>query len=184
MAFIFRIILLAALGSTTGCSQTEPGAAFELTILPPTALGRTMHATQSLTAEYNGQSWAMQGALEATSAEIRLVGLSPLGQRLITLRWDGKTLKEERDPRLPEWIKGERILGDVQLIYWPRDALAAALPAGWRIEEADGERTLLNGEAPFAHIRCDSNDPWRGRCIFEQQRYGYRLIIDSIIEQP
>lgn len=182
MTLAFRIVLLAALSGVTGCFQTAPGTVSELTTLPPATLGRTVHAAQSLIIEYDGQSWSMQGALEATPAEIRLVGLSPLGQRVITLRWDGTTLTEERDARLPERIRGERILGDVQLIYWPRDALAAALPPGWRVEEANGQRTVLRDGAPFATIRCDDGDPWQGRCVFNQQRYGYRLIIDSIIE--
>lgn len=152
-----------------------------LPLLSPATLGRTLHAVQLLTAEHDGQSWTLQVALEVTPNELRLAGLNPLGQRVITLRWDGATLAEERDARLPEQVQGERILSDLQLIYWPRAALAATLPGGWTIEEQAGERIVRQNQQAYARIRCDDADPWQGHCVFEQQRYGYRLTIDSTL---
>lgn len=174
--FLPPIFLLASCVTPSIVKQTD-----EPPLLPPAALGRALHADQLLSAEYDGQSWTMQGAVETTSSEVRLAGLNPLGQRIITLRWDGMKLTEERDKHLPERIRGERILGDVQLIYWPRAALIAALPQEWTVEDTPGERIVQHDKQPFARIRCDGADPWQGRCVFEQQRHGYRLTIDSTL---
>lgn len=153
-------------------------------LLAPSALGRTVHASQLLAIEYDGQSWTMQGALEANPQTVRLVGLTPLGQRVISLRWDGSQLNEERDARLPAQVSGAQILSDLQLIYWPKAALTAALPATWGVDEQAGQRTFLLDAAPWIRIRCDNADALQGQCVFEHLRYGYRLIIDSRLDAP
>lgn len=174
----FRLCLLTSLVVITACTPITPETTVT-PLLPPAALGRILHADQLIRAEYDSQSWIMQGAVEATAKEIRLVGLNPLGQRIIVLHWDGAKLTEERNKHFPERIKGDRILSDIQLIYWPRKALSAALSHAWTVDDKPGERVVQHDNQPFARIRCDGPDPWQGRCVFEQQRYGYLLTIDS-----
>jgi len=156
----------------------------QVPLLSPGSLGRRVYAQQQMEAEFNGQSWQMQGALEVTPQSLRMVGLTPFGQRLITLLWDGQQLQEERAAQLPQTVQGERILGDVQLIYWPLPALRAVLPAGWRVEQENGVRRVSDAERALIQIECTTPDPWQGRCVFEHLVYGYRLTLDSQLDAP
>lgn len=172
----FSLLSLAA------CTPSEKTELSQLALLSPAALGRTVYAQQQLDAQFNGQSWQMQGALEVTPQSLRMVGLTPLGQRLITLRWDGQKLSEERDKHLPAQIQGERILSDLQLIYWPLAALRTALPANWRVQQDQSVRRVFAAEREIIKIECATPDPWQGRCVFEHAVYGYRLTLDSQLE--
>jgi len=156
----------------------------QVPLLSPSSLGRTVYAQQQLEAEFNGQSWQMQGALEVTPQSLRMVGLTPFGQRLITLLWDGQKLQEERAAQLPQTVQGERILSDLQLMYWPLPALREVLPSVWRVEQEDGLRRVFDAEREIIKIRCATPDPWQGRCVFEHQVYGYRLTLDSQLDAP
>lgn len=156
----------------------------QITLLSPASLGRSVYAQQQLEAEFNGQIWQMQGALEVTPHSVRMVGLTPFGQRLITLVWDGQQLQQERAAYLPQTVQGERILSDVQLMYWPAPALRAVLPPGWRVEQEGGVRRVFDAERSLIKISCATPDPWQGRCVFEHLVYGYRLTLDSQLDTP
>ena len=177
-------LLTLLLASVAGCGPLAQSTVPDAILLSPASLGRTVYAMQQIEAEYDGQSWVMQGALEVAPQALRLVGLTALGQRLITLRWDGVKLFEERDSHLPERVQGERILSDLQLVYWPERALRDGLSAAWRLEVRDGLRVLFYDDKPFINIRCTGADPWQGRCVFEHVRFGYRLTLDSALDQP
>ena len=172
------LLVLLSLGACAPQRELLP----QIPLLSPASLGRSVYAQQQLEAEFNGQSWQMQGALEVTPQGLRMVGLTPFGQRLITLLWDGQKLLEERTAHLPQTVQGERILSDVQLMYWPLPALRAALPAGWRVEQEGGVRRVFDAEREIIKIQCAIPDPWQGRCVFEHQVYGYRLTLDSQLD--
>jgi len=182
--FLRLICILCALLSLNACAPSQRALLPQLALLSPASLGRTVYAQQQLQAEFNGQSWQMQGALEVTPQSLRMVGLTPFGQRLITLLWDGQKLQEERDAHLPQSVQGERILSDVQLMYWPLPALRAVLPPGWHVEQTGGVRRLFDAERALINIECTTADPWQGRCVFEHQIDGYRLTLDSQLETP
>jgi hypothetical protein len=103
---------------------------------------------------------------------------------VITLRYDGVALSEEHHSRVPEELEGRRILRELQVIYWPRDAVLHALPPGWHVEDAGTERVLRHAGWTVVHIHCDGKDRWQGHCTYEDLRSGYRLAIDSQVEAP
>ena len=65
-----------------------------------------------------------------------MVGLA-LGQRMLALHYDGRSLKSWRHPLVPEQLRGEDVLEDLQLTLWPveviRESLAGRLEhrGGW-----------------------------------------------------
>jgi hypothetical protein len=120
--------------------------------LSPASLGRTLALQQRLTVTVRGQSQQMEVALEADADAVRMAMLV-MGQAAARLEWDGKELREARAPGWPEFVRGDRILGDLQLVYWPADAVRAALPAGWTLEADASHRVLAQGGRTVIEVR-------------------------------
>jgi hypothetical protein len=109
-----------------------------------------------------------------------VVGLA-FGQRVLTLHYDGKELTSWRHVMLPSQVKAEDVLEDMQLTLWPVEAVAAALPAGWRVAEARTgaglQRTLYLGDETIMQIRYAGLPRWSGTVVLDNLRYHYRLTI-------
>ncbi|WP_371850750.1 DUF3261 domain-containing protein [Pseudoduganella violaceinigra] len=166
-------LLLAACATTTA----PPAARLGLK-LAPAALGASLSVQQHLRVERNGRSDELDVALEVEPAHLELVGLA-LGQRVLSLSYDGQELTSWRHALLPAQVKAEDVLEDMQLTLWPVDAVRAALPAGWQVEEQGLRRTLsLNGEAVMV-IHYSGTPRWSGKLVLENLRYNYRLTIES-----
>ena len=153
-------------------------------LLPPDALGSSVRAIQQLHIVSGDQSWLVLSVLDVSPRSLTLVGLSGFGRRVITLRYDGVELNEEHHPRVPEELEGRRILRELQLVYWPRDAVLGALPPDWHVEETGRERVLRYAGWTVVHIHCEGEDRWQGHCMYEDLHSGYRLAIDSQVEAP
>lgn len=166
----------ALAGALTACS-TPPQPAARLGLkLPPAALGAEIAVQQHLRVERNGRTDDLDVALEADARHIELVGLA-LGQRVLTLSYDGKEMATWRHVMLPSQVRAEDVLEDVQLTLWPVEAIRAALPAGWRVEEGSRRRTLYLDDAPVMVIDYSGDVRWRGTVVLENLRYRYRLTI-------
>jgi Protein of unknown function (DUF3261) len=147
--------------------------------LAPSALGESISLQQHLTVERNGRVDELDAVLEVDSRRLDLVGLV-LGQRVLTLHYDGQILNTWRHPLFPLEVRDEDILEDLQLILWPADAVRQALPGGWRIEEKDSRRTILIGQMPVTVIDYTGEPRWNGQIELSNVRYQYRLIIQSV----
>lgn len=98
---------------------------------------------QTLVLEREGRRLEVLAALECDGRAMTLVGLSPMGQRLVRITWEGGEVRTETDPNLPVKIDGEAILRDVVFVHWPEAALAAAFAeTPWRATFEGPRRTL------------------------------------------
>lgn len=165
-------LLLAA------CSAPPARLEVPLGAVSAAAFGHSLTLTQQITVERRGEARSIEAVLAISPERIDLAGLA-MGQRLIDVHFDGRSITEKRSPLLPEAVTGARILRDVMLAYWPREALMAALPAGWRIEDAAGRRQVLFGDERVISIEYSGEPRWRGRAHLIQHRLGYSLTIDS-----
>jgi hypothetical protein len=147
------------------------------------ALGESISLQQHLTVERNGSVDEFDAVLEVDPWRLDLVGLA-LGQRVLTLHYDGQRLNAWRHPLFPREVRDEDILEDLQLVLWPADAVSQALPGGWRIEENGARRTLLIGEMPVTVINYSSVPRWSGKIELSNLLYQYRLIIQSVSNEP
>ena len=145
-----RLIALAVLASSVllaACASRAPVStpAVELPQLQlaPAALGREVALQQKLAFVRGEQRRELDALLEVDAGEVRLLVMA-MGRSGVRLSWDGKSLEQQRAPWLPVQVRGERVLDDLQFALWPLDAIRAALPAGWSVAEADGERRLLD----------------------------------------
>lgn len=172
---------LAACSTTPRPRPAAPGEPLPELRLPPAALGAAVSLTQRLTFAHDadpGGPRSLEALMEVDAEELRLVGLA-MNHRVFTLSWNGTALQEERDPRLPAQFQAAWVLRDVQLVYWPADAVRAALPAGWTLEDGPGLRTLSKNGREWVTVRYDGEPRWAGRTQLTNLSEHYRLTIDS-----
>jgi hypothetical protein len=147
--------------------------------LAPSTLGASISLQQHLTVERGDRIDELEAALEVDPDALQLVGLA-LGQRVLSLHYDGRELRTWRHSLLPAELRGEDVLEDLQLTLWPVEALRSALPAGARVEDAGLRRTLWVDGVPVMVINYSGELRWSGTIELVNLRYRYRLIIVSV----
>lgn len=174
VAAALPLILLLA-----GCASTKPPPVARLNLtLAPAALGESVSLQQHLTVERNGRIDELDAAIEIDDKHVEVVGLA-FGQRVLTVSYDGKEVKTWRHLMLPAQVQGEDVLADMQLALWPVEAIAAKLPAGWRVEENGLLRRLYLDQELVTSIAYSATPRWLGTIKMENLRYKYRLTIQS-----
>jgi hypothetical protein len=162
-----------------GCAGVATSAGRIGLRLPPAALGASVNLQQHLTVERGGHVDELDAALEIDAERIDLIGLA-LGQRVLSLHYDGNTLRSWRHPMMAPELRAEDVLEDVQLTLWPVEQIRTALPEGWRIEENGLRRTLIAGEVPVTVIQYSGEPRWSGTIELTNLHYHYRLTIRSV----
>ncbi|SFB74493.1 DUF3261 domain-containing protein [Collimonas sp. OK412] len=169
---------LLALAACTTAPATQAPARLGLK-LAPASLGADISLQQHLTVERHGRVDQLDAALEVDRQQFSMVGLV-LGQRVLSMNYDGKTLQSWRHPMLPSQVRVEDVMEDTQLTLWPLAAIREALPPGWQIEQQGLRRTLsLQGE-PVMVIDYSAPTPWDGKVELNNLRYHYHLTIESV----
>lgn len=111
--------------------------------LAPSALPGGLALQQRLSFRHGDRRDTVDALVEADAGAVRVL-VHMQGQVALRLDWDGETLQQTRADWLPPQLQGERVLSDLQLVYWPREAIAAALPPEWSLASAQGERFLVH----------------------------------------
>jgi hypothetical protein len=178
-----RVLMLLPAAMLVACASTPAPDSSEQTRLalrlPPSALGESIALQQHLTVERNGKIDELDAALEVDKDHVELVGLA-FGQRVLSLDYDGKELKSWRHVMLPAQVQAEDVLQDLQLVMWPQQAISAALPENWRVEDSGLHRTLSQNGQAVTVIDYSQLPRWSGVVTLENLRYHYRLTIHSV----
>lgn len=178
---------LLLLGLLAACTTPPSGPSPIPTLhLPPAAYGVNLSLNQRLSFSRLDDGTTqppLEALLELDAHHLQLAGMG-MGQRLLTLHWDGQQLHSQRHPRLPATVQAEDVLQDVQWVYGPGPALQAALPTGWQLDEQNNVRELRHGGTLWLRVRYQSRDHWQGVAELEQLRRGYRLRIESRAVEP
>jgi hypothetical protein len=178
------VLLLALAGA--GCSAVpapEPateGAPEQPPLLAPATLGASRDSGQILRAAFGEHEAVLRCVVRVTPQQIDVVALTALGQRALSLDWNGKDWKVETAPMVPAALRPEWLLADLQLALWPLPALQAAYaPAGWEVSEPGGSvRRLRHDGRLVAEVEYADADPWKGRYWISNFRFGYALAIE------
>ncbi len=96
---------------------------------------------QQLDIQAAGQSRSLDVALEVDAQSVRMAFLQ-LGQTVARLEWDGRQLEQSLAPGWPKVVSAERVLSDLQLVWWPAEAVRAGLAPGWQLAESPQTREL------------------------------------------
>ena len=175
--------LFAALISVLGCAALKPAPRPKdpgLFLLSPSEAGRELSLQQQLRFSRGKAVFEAVAAIEIDRQSMRLAALGPLGNRMLSLVWDGKNYSEEKDPRLPKELPLKLILRDIQLAYFPAEALQKNLPAGWTLKDGPKFRSLESGGEEIIRIRYDGSQRWNSPLIFEHLGLGYHLEVQPI----
>lgn len=181
-----RLMAVLVLLMVSACAvPTAPRLQLPQPRLAPQAMAAEISLEQRLTLDRtpNGQNVAsssLDTLLEIDATSLRLAAFA-LGQRVLTLSWDGTELTTARHPLLPAEVDAAYVLRDVQWMYAPLEALRAVLPAGWSLDESSNQRirTLSHGETVALVIRYETGSRWTGSSKLENKLEGYSLTIES-----
>lgn len=184
----FRILALFL--ALTGCAtspsddraiEVAPGIVF--TLPTPAELGRSVEATQLVTADYPGGTLVFEVRVSLTPTRLALTSTDTLGQRLLTLTWDGHTVRvSERASWLPSHIRGENILADVLLVATPEAALQSHL-TGAMVVAGVGYSEIRTTAGPAIRVAREG-DNWSGHARLDNLSRTYSLDVQSVEVLP
>ena len=183
------LMAMLALVLGSGCATHPPLPASQIPEpkLPPASFGGDVSLAQRLSFERVGDvrgtaSRTLDVLLEIDSTTVRLAGIA-MGQRILSLDWDGTTLTVQRHPLLPAQVDPARVLRDIQYAYWPTTSIENMLPAGWSLLDQPSQRTLLHDGRDVLRIDYDASPRWNGNMRLDNRLEGYRLNIQSTMQE-
>ena len=183
------VIAMLALVLGSGCATQRPLPASQIPEpkLSPASFGGDVSLAQRLSFERVGEvrgnrPRTLDVLLEIDSKTVRLAGIA-MGQRILSLGWDGTTLTVQRHPQLPAQVDPARVLRDIQYAYWPTTAIEHVLPAGWSLQDGPSQRTLLHDGRDVLRIDYDASPRWNGNVRLDNRLEGYRLNIQSTMQE-
>lgn len=117
---------------------------------------------------------AFDVALEVDADAVRLAVMQ-WGQVMARMHWDGRELTQSTVPGWPRQVSAEGVLSDLQLVWWPAEAVRAALPAGWSLQDDAHGRVLREGAEAVSTVRRLGPE----RIELTQHRQGYTVVVSS-----
>lgn len=149
----YVVLWLAGCALFAGCSLLSPQALPAMPLFAPDALGGQWQFSQAVRLQRGlaNQAAAQQAvpvsilaAWAVVDGHIQLTGLTPTGQRLMLLGFDGEHFTEQYSALLDAPLPGRDILAQLQLCYWPITAIEQQLQSSpWSIELIDQQRILF-----------------------------------------
>jgi hypothetical protein len=179
-------LAVLALAACATQPQQTAAAPEQPPLLPPSSLDAPHEAQQILRAAFGEHEASLRSVVRATPQHIEMIMLTALGQRALSLDWNGQDWKVETAPMVPSALRAESLVGDLELALWPLATLQAAYkPAGWELSEpGGGVRRLRRDGKLVAEVHYADADPWRGRYWIVNFRYGYALSVQADHEEP
>ena len=150
--FLLPVILSILL--SVSCVSTRDTELVYLTdsktfaLLPPSALETPLDLYQLFTfTSPDGEVLSVEVLTVADKSEVYLELFALTGQSIGSLSYDGKSVRLSSAMLPASRIKGEYLLADMELLFFPADALEEALEAsGLRFAADDGARRLYDGD--------------------------------------
>jgi hypothetical protein len=180
----------------SGCVSAPPGAniapdeaaiAPQITfkIPPPSSVGRSVTATQTVVAKFRGNSFTFQSQIGITANGLELVALDGMGRRALTLTWNASGIDAKPAPWLPPMLRPSDILAGIAMVYWPDDALSATLKnSGATLAIQPGRRTIKTARGDIVVIDYGSGEGWNRSAHLRNVAFGYDLDIQSVELAP
>ena len=178
------IKLLLSLLLLTGCSaqsmkgdgsiQPDP-VQFEL--LPPAEIATPLLLQQAVTLIYGEGQQRFLVVARFERERLRLSILTPGGQTLLSLDYDGLELRE--DSRVEIDLRGRELLSIMQFGYWPEASLRRHYTEdeAWQLSLGPGQRQLLTESGRALTIAIQP-----GGLQVDNHISGYRVIVETLVK--
>ena len=177
-----RLLQAAAVAASglllPGCALLTERPTSPPPLLAPAALGGAHVASQSLNIAFGRDDFSLQCALQASADGITLIAVGPLGQRALTLNYDGRELHAQKGAYVPSAFPPAQVLSDLQLVLWPAAAWQARLAGSdWQMTEPrPGLRRLRYRGRLVAEVHyAGDGDLWQRRAWLSNLAYGYTI---------
>jgi hypothetical protein len=186
LTMVSLLVACAASPTVAPITPTEQAPVVMPSVPPELALPRVLPAemqadlqlNQHLTITRDFSQHELDAVLAINAHEVKMAAVG-FGLRLITLRYDGQNINEQRHALLPASVSGERILRDLVLTYWPLSSIQVHLPEGWRLQEEGNTRTLSWQSQLVFRIQYEGFPHWRGKTRLENLQRDYVIEIVS-----
>ncbi len=156
--------------------QIAPGASLNLPLPPGYPQARSLH--QVVRAQYGARRGAFEAVLSLAPERVDIVLIAPSGPRLASIAWDKLGITRTGTQAGLGAAPAENVLADIFLCLWPREAVAAALPAGLEVmDAADGARTITQASASIIEISIDPAQP--NIMVLRNLAFDYQLRIET-----
>jgi hypothetical protein len=194
-------LLLGALGACADLPATAPGSNaaqrpgqilrpgqvqitpdLVMTLPKPSHLGQSFEAAQLVTAHFGDRVFAFEGHLSATPDRFLLVGVDPMGQRIISITWTDDGITADKADFVPAQIRPSNILADLVMLYWPGAAVQQALEGSGALvyDEPQARRIAVAGrDIVQTRYQGTGGDRWNGSASLCNLVWGYCLDIRS-----
>ena len=170
--------------AVTGCALMHRRP--EAWALPAVGTGPApVRWVQSLTLAHQGKSMDLMAVIESDGKTFTLVGLSPMGQRLVRITWTDGKVDQESDANIPVPIDGEAILRDVVFVNWPEAALQTVFAGShWKAGFQGANRTLSWKGRPWLSVRPDGAAGAEGKpgVVVDHLVEGYQVHVKTVEE--
>jgi hypothetical protein len=155
--FLIFTIFIAFLG---GCKAhgVRPAQRFfvsegiQARLLPTSAFRGEQTIVQEIRTFYGGSDRSLTGIVKLSSQAMQVIILADMA-RLMTVDYGPGGIKYEFSPLIPaSAIEPEYVLFDIQLTYFPAEAINKNLPDGMSFLEEGGVRVLYRDEKKIVEI--------------------------------
>lgn len=149
--------------------------------LPPPGIRPAFQQQQLLTGQVKGRSQSLLVLLSADEQQIKLAGLSSVGIRLFSLRYDAEGIHTEQLMPLPQMPPASQVLADIMLSYWPSEVWRKQLPPGWTLQDQPLKRQLRNADNQLVtEIDYLQRGKQRQPIAIQQHAFGYLIRIQHL----
>ncbi len=185
LAFIMLLAACASAPTETPTNIVPLAPNLTLTLPNPATLGRTVEATQMVTAHYGDQVFAFEAHINATQNHFLLVGLDLMGRKLMTIDWTPNDIHYETASWVPPTLHPENILGDIVLLYWPAMIVQQSLSGGKLVATAHN-RTIVQDNKKIwqADYNPQTKNIWDTTIVYRNLAWGYHFEIQSVETSP
>lgn len=184
-AFFYAFLSAFALSGCASTARSPAALASTWPLATPASLGNSLEVAQILRGAFGAREITLQCAVNATSTQLHVVGLTSLGLRVFTIKYDGEHLEAEHAPQVPEFFKPEQLVNDLQLVLWPLSALQQTFAGTqWQVSEPHvGTRRLRRAGELIAEVHYADPNPWSGRAWIVHFDVPYTIGIESRLAQ-
>ncbi|NNC24337.1 DUF3261 domain-containing protein [Salinisphaera sp. USBA-960] len=148
--------------------------------LDPGSAEHTGTSRQVVSFKRGNRTHRLQIVMQLSSSRLRLIGLSPLGQRLFTLASDASGVTLDAPSTKLAKLDPRRIVSDLELAYWPLSAIRSALPSARRIEQNNHARLVWQDHELVWLAIHDGNDRWQSPVKIYNRVLDYTLHVAPV----
>jgi hypothetical protein len=142
-------------------------------------------ATQIVTANYtiNGlaKSSSSEMVIESTPKKLTLLALSPLGNTLFSVVYDGHIIQSSHLPIPHGDIGIQHALSDFLLAYAPTNVVQTMLAqTDLNLQTNPKQRLIIENKKVIMQIDYTSTNPWQGKVVIHNIPLNYTITVQTV----